>query len=125
MSKRVGLGVLVALLGVVFGPVTTASAAPIDDCRGLRLVCIFENPNHGGAVVWTAAENGSYQAPYRTRTRGSNLINSGSSWVRLTQASGGRSCQIGPGRDVDLPGYVNDNIGRIVVGSWTSRVTNC
>ncbi|WP_156213293.1 hypothetical protein [Lentzea aerocolonigenes] len=125
MRARIAFGALAAVIGVVAGPAATASAAPVDDCKGLRLVCIFENPNHGGAVVWTGVENGTYGAPYRTRTRGSNVLNSSSSWVRLKQAKGTRACQMSPGRDVDLPGWINDNIGQIVIGGHASGVPNC
>jgi hypothetical protein len=125
MRTRIALGALAAVVGVIAGPVGTASAAPIDDCRGLRLVCIFESFNHGGQVVWTAVEDGTYTAPYRTRTTGSNVVNSTSSWVRLKQHRGNRTCQIRPGGDRDLPGWIDNNIGQIVVGEWRSGVANC
>lgn len=115
MRARIALSVLAAVAGVMTSAIP-ASAAPYDDCRGLRLACIFADPNHGGVVVWTGVEPGSYNAPYRTRTTGTNVVNFTSDRVLIRAYSGGAGCYLPPGADVNLGGGLNDNIGRIVIG---------
>ncbi|NGY64209.1 hypothetical protein G7043_35385 [Lentzea sp. NEAU-D13] len=124
MRARIGLTVLAAVAGIV-ASAAPASAAPIDDCRGLRLVCIFADPNHGGAVVWTGIEWGSYNAPYRTRTTGTNVVNSTGDRVQIRSYTGGRGCYVPNGWDINLPSGINDNIGRIVIGSDTGGLPRC
>lgn len=124
MRARVGLTVLAAVAGIVASAVP-ASAAPYDDCRGLRMACVFADPNHGGAVVWTGIEWGSYNAPYRTRTTGSNVVNFTGDRVQIRAHSGGAGCYLPPGADVNLGRGLNDNIGRIVIGSDTGGLPRC
>jgi hypothetical protein len=124
MRARIGLTVLAAVAGIIASAVP-ASAAPYDDCRGLRLVCIFANPNHGGDVVWTGIEQGSYNAPYRTRTTGTNVVNFTSDRVQIRAHSGGGGCYVPNGWDVNLPRGLNDNIGRIVISSDTGGLPRC
>jgi hypothetical protein len=125
MRARAGLSALMAFVAVVVGPVATASAAPYDDCKGLRMVCVFQDPNHGGMVVWTAVEDGTYNTSYRTRTLGTNVVNFTSSWVRVKQYKGSQVCQVSPGGDITLGRPINDNIGQIVIGNWSESTRSC
>jgi hypothetical protein len=127
MTKRnkIVLGALAALAGVVAGPVLPASAAPIDDCRGLRLVCVLEHPNHGGDAVWVGAEDGTYNTQYRTRTTASNVVNATTNrYVIVRAANGWGECKVWPNSEVNLPGHLDNNVGQIVIGGW-SDVPGC
>jgi hypothetical protein len=117
-----GFATAAGLLGLAAAP---ASAAPYDDCKGLQLVCVFEHPDHGGRAVWTAAEDGTYQINYRTRTTGSNIVNATDRFVHVKPYNGGQACHIYPGREVNLRGPVNDNIGQIVVTGWNGGFPHC
>jgi hypothetical protein len=120
MRTKFVLGALAAVAGVVAGPVSPASAAPIDDCRGLRLVCVFEHPNHGGDAVWTGVEDGTYNTQYRTRTTASHVVNATTDrYVIVRSANGWGQCKVWPRSEVNLPGHINDNLGQIVIGGWT------
>ena len=124
MRARIGLTVLVAAAGLIASAVP-ASAAPIDDCRGLRLVCIFADFNHGGAVVWSGIEQGSYNAPYRTRTTGSSVVNSTGDRVQIRPAGGSGGCYVPNGWEINLPRGLNDNVGRITITGDTGGLPRC
>jgi hypothetical protein len=102
-----------------------AAAAPIDDCRGLRLVCVFQDPNHGGDTAWTGVEEGTYKANYRTRTTGTNVVNSTGLFVLVQQNGGNQACHVAPGGDIDLPSGINDNIGQITITNWNGNLPHC
>jgi poly(3-hydroxybutyrate) depolymerase len=124
MRNKIVFGALAAVAGLVAGPVAPASAAPIDDCRGLRLVCVFEHPNHGGQATWTEVNDGTYNTQYRTRTTASNVVNSTNRYVILRAYDGWGQCQVWPNSEVNFPGYLDNNLGQIVIGNW-SDVPGC
>ncbi|SDP22628.1 hypothetical protein SAMN04487981_118119 [Streptomyces sp. cf386] len=125
MRVSTALAGFTAAAGLIGLTAVPASAAPYDDCRGLQLVCVFEHPDHGGLAVWTGAEDGTYRINYRTRTTGSNVVNSSSSFAHIKAYSGGKSCYVYPGREANLPGGINDNIGQIVITNWNGGLPAC
>ncbi|WP_105972490.1 hypothetical protein [Streptomyces geranii] len=122
---RTALAGFIAVAGLVGLAAAPASAAPYDDCKGLRLVCVFEHPGHGGQAVWTAAEDGTYRINYRTRTTGSSITNFTGRFIHVKPYGGGQACYVGIGREADLRAPVNDNIGEIIVTSWNGGFPAC
>lgn len=126
MRARIALTALAAAVGAIVVPAVPASAAPIDDCRGLRMVCIFADGNLRGTVVWTGVESGSYNAPYRTRTTGSSVLNASGMTVQLRAYSGGGGCYIPESTERHgLPRKVDNNIGKITLGSGSGGLPRC